>query len=80
MTKKEKEAIEREVREEFHAIRNAVELIARKMANTYEIEIYKRLSQLCNQQIEIINEVNEYSVGLACNKIKNVMKGEKDVK
>ena len=78
MTKSEKALFDKEVAEGFNAIRNVVSLIAQKMAKRYEMEIFRRLSEYCDRQIEIIDTIEGYNTDLAYREIRNAMKkGEK---
>lgn len=78
MTKSEKALFDKEVAEGFNAIRDVVSLIAKKMAKRYEMEIFRRLSEYCNRQIEIIDTIESYNTDLANREIRNAMKkGEK---
>lgn len=78
MTKSEKALFDKEVAEGFNAIRDVVSLIAQKMAKRYEMEIFRRVSEYCNRQIEIIDTIEDCNTDLAYRKIRNAMKkGEK---
>lgn len=74
MTKSEKALFDKEVAEGFNAIRDVVSLIAQKMAKRYEMEIFSRLSEYCNRQIEIIDTIEDCNTDLAYREIRNAMK------
>lgn len=70
---KEQKAFEAEVVAEFNVIRSAVSTIATKMARKYELEIYKRLRDLCDREIDVINVVQDYKAERVCHEIKKVV-------
>lgn len=73
MSKKRQSQFDKNVNEAFYAIKQAVTSIATHEAAKYEVEIYKRLRDMCNEQIEVINDVERYSAGYACERIRKVM-------
>ena len=70
---KEQKAFEAEVVSEFNVIKSAVSTIATKMARKYELEIYKRLRDFCDREIDVINAVQDYKAELVCHEIKKVV-------
>lgn len=76
MSKKAQSEFEKNIKDGLDAIRSVVTNIAKKEAAKYEIEIYSRLKDFCEEQIDVIREVDEWGVSISCNRVKEVMKGE----
>lgn len=72
MSKKQQSQFDKNVDEAFSAIQQAVTSIATHEAAKYELAIYERLRDMCDKQIEIINDVEKYGVDYACKRIREV--------
>lgn len=75
MSKKAQSEFEQNIKDGLDAIRSVVITIAKKEALKYEIEIYSRLKAFCEEQIDVIREVDECGISISCNRVKEVMKG-----